>query len=141
MALISGLHHVGYIVPDLDRAIPIFAEKLGLPLTKRVEAPHMGLEVAVFRLGDGSTGIELMKPTTESGPFAEFLRANPSGALHHVAYATDRSLTEAAEAVKNCGLHLAANTPDGPIDSPVGWRIVNIDPTGTQGLLTQLGEH
>jgi methylmalonyl-CoA epimerase len=138
--MLTGLHHVGYVVPDLDKASAFFTNTLGMTQTTRVAAPHMGLEIAVFRLGDGSTGIELMQPTTDSGPYAEFLRANPNGALHHVAYATATPLTEAAAQVKQCGLQLATNTPDGPIDAPPGWRIVNVDPSGTQGLLTQLGE-
>jgi hypothetical protein len=72
--------------------------------------------------------------------YAEFLRANPGGALHHVAYRTNTPLTEAVEKVQGCGLQLANPTLNGPIDAPPGWRIVNVDPSGTQGLLTQLGE-
>jgi methylmalonyl-CoA/ethylmalonyl-CoA epimerase len=138
--MLTGLHHVGYVVPDLDKASEFYTKTLGMTETKRVPAPQMGLEIAVFRLGDGSTGIELMKPTTDTGPYADFLRANPNGGLHHVAYATDRPLTEAAEQVKGCGLRLANPTMNGPIDAPPGWRIVNVDASGTQGLLTQLGE-
>ena len=66
--------------------------------------------------------------------------ANPNGALHHVAYATAKPLTEMVEQVKSCGLQLAASTAGGPIDAPPGWRIVNIDPSNTQGLVTQFGE-
>ena len=139
--MLTGLHHVGYVVPDLDRAIAFFQDVLGLKLDRRADAgPGMGFEVAVFRLGDGSTGLELIKPTTASGPFAEFLRANPQGALHHVAYATPTPLAEAATHARQCGLRLGPLTPDGPIDTAAGWRIVNIDPATTQGLLTQLGE-
>jgi methylmalonyl-CoA/ethylmalonyl-CoA epimerase len=141
--MLTGLHHVGYVVPDLDRAIAFYTETLGLRLDRRElgdAGPGVGIEVAVFRLGTGSTGIELIKPTTESGPFAEFLRANPAGGLHHVAYATAEPLTEAARAVQRCGLQLAALTRDGPIETAAGWRILNVDPAGTQGLLTQLGE-
>ena len=139
--MLSGLHHVGYVVPDLDRAIAFYRDVLGLNPDRRADAgPQMGFEVAVFRLGDGTTGIELIRPTTDTGPFADFLRANPQGALHHVAYATARPLAEAARQVQQCGLTLGALTPDGPIDTAAGWRIVNVDPAGTQGLLTQLGE-
>lgn len=138
--MITGIHHVGYVVPDLDKAAAFFEGTLGVKADKRVAAPAMGLEIVAFRLNDQGTGIELMKPTTESGPFAEFLKANPSGGLHHVAYAVAKPLTEAVEDVKACGLQLAAMTANGPIDAPPGWRIVNIDPSNTQGLLTQLGE-
>ena len=138
--MITGIHHVGYVVPDLDKAAGFYTDTLGLKVDRRVESAPMGLEIIAFRLGDGSTGIELMKPTTDSGPFADFLRANPNGALHHVAYATSKPLTDAVEDMKQCGLQLAALTANGPIDAPPGWRIVNIDPANTQGLLTQFGE-
>ena len=138
--MLTGLHHVGYVVPDLDRAVEFYTQTLGMTMTKRVDAPQMGLEIAVFRLGDGSTGIELMKPTTDTGMYADFLRANPNGALHHVAYRTNDPLTAAAERVQQCGLRLAPPTQNGPIDAPPGWRIVNVDASGTQGLLTQFGE-
>lgn len=139
--MLTGLHHVGYVVPDLDSAVAFYTDTLGMTLDRRGDAgAGMGFEVAVFRLGDGTTGIELIRPTTDSGPFAEFLRANPAGALHHVAYATAGPLTEASGEVQRCGLRLGVLTPDGPIDTAAGWRIVNVDPAGTQGLLTQLGE-
>ena len=81
-----------------------------------------------------------MRPTTGTGPFADFLRANPKGALHHVAYAVEGHLTDAVNHAKACGLSLAGSTAHGPIDTAAGWRILNIDPAGTHGLLTQLGE-
>jgi methylmalonyl-CoA/ethylmalonyl-CoA epimerase len=139
--MLTGLHHVGYVVPDLDTAIAFYTDTLGLRLDRRADAgPGLNFEVAVFRLGDGKTGIELILPTSETGPFAEFLRANPAGALHHIAYTTEGPLTEAVAAVQGCGLKLGALTEDGPIDTAAGWRILNVDPGKTQGLLTQLGE-
>jgi methylmalonyl-CoA/ethylmalonyl-CoA epimerase len=138
--MITGIHHVGYVVPDLDKAATVFEETLGVKRSTRVAAPQMGLEIIAFRLGEAGQGIELMKPTTDSGPFADFLKANPNGALHHVAYALPKPLTDALTDIQSCGLKLAASTPNGPIDAPPGWRIVNIDPSNTQGLLTQFGE-
>lgn len=138
--MITGLHHVGYVVPDLEKAATLFEGTLGVKRGLRVEAPQMGLEIIAFRLNEAGQGVELMKPTTDSGPFADFLKANPNGALHHVAYATSKPLTEAVGDIQECGLKLAASTPNGPIDAPPGWRIVNIDPSNTQGLLTQFGE-
>ena len=138
--MITGIHHVGYVVPDLDKAASFFEGTLGLKDGKRVESQAMGLQIVAFRLDGNGTGIELMKPTTESGPFADFLKHNPNGALHHVAYRTSKPLTELVGDLKSCGLALAAPTQNGPIDAPPGWRIVNVDPTGTQGLLTQFGE-
>ena len=131
---------MGYVVPDLEKAAAFFEGTLGVKRDKKVAAPAMGLEIVSFRLNAQGTGVELMKPTTDSGPFAEFLKANPNGALHHVAYATSKPLADAVADIKSCGLQLAAMTANGPIDAPPGWRIVNIDPSNTQGLLTQFGE-
>ena len=131
---------MGYVVPDLEKAATFFEGTLGMKRDKTVAAPAMGLEIVAFRLNEQGTGVELMKPTTDSGPFAEFLKANPNGALHHVAYAVEKPLAEAVADMQACGLKLAALTANGPIDAPPGWRIVNIDPANTQGLLTQFGE-
>jgi methylmalonyl-CoA epimerase len=138
--MITGLHHVGYVVPDLEKAIEFYTKTLGVQVEKVVQAPQMGLEIGVIKLGDGSTGIELMKPVTDTGVYADFLRANPNGALHHIAYTAGKRLNDLVEDIKGCGLALAQPTLNGPIDAPPGWRIVNVDPSGTQGLLTQFGE-
>jgi methylmalonyl-CoA/ethylmalonyl-CoA epimerase len=138
--MITGIHHVGYVVPDLEKAAAFFEETLGVKRDRKVAAPALGLDVIAFRLNAEGAGIELMKPTTDSGPFADFLKANPSGGLHHVAYATSKPLADAVTDIKACGLQLAAMTANGPIDAPTGWRIVNVDPSNTQGLLTQFGE-
>ena len=138
--MITGIHHIGYVVPDLEKAAAFFEGTLGVKRDKKVAAPAMGLEIIAFRLNEQGTGVELMKPTTDSGPFADFLKANPNGALHHVAYATSKPRNDAVTEIQSCGLKLAATTANGPIDAPPGWRIVNIDPANTQGLLTQFGE-
>ena len=55
--MLTGLHHVGYVVPDLDAAIAFYRDTLGLVLDRRGDAgPGFNFEVAVFRLGAGSTG-------------------------------------------------------------------------------------
>jgi methylmalonyl-CoA/ethylmalonyl-CoA epimerase len=138
--MITGLHHVGYVVPDLDRAIAFYEQTLGMkPVMRGPGWPGTGFDVAAFRLGDGSTAVELITPTSDTGPFADFLRANPNGGLHHVAYRTAGPLADAVPEIERCGLKMLPTTP-GPTDAATGWRIINIDPSNTQGLLTQLGE-
>lgn len=140
--MLTGLHHIGYVVPDLDQAIAFYRDTLGLSLTLRADATDsFGIHVAVFRLGDGSSGIELIQPVVDGTPFAAYLQHNPAGGVHHIAYATDKPLTDIVDQVKGCGLSLSPSTPDGPIDSPASWRIMNIDGAKTNGLLTQFGEY
>ena len=116
--MLTGLHHVGYVVPDLDAAIAFYRDVLGMHLQRRGDAgPGFNFEVAVFRLGDGSTGIELMRPTTGTGPFADFLRANPKGALYHVAYAVEGHLTDALNHAQ------AADVPAAVRDDDADWLL------------------
>lgn len=140
--MITGVHHIGYVVPDFEPSVSFFTGKLELTVTRRVRIPEQGIEVVVFRLPpDQRSGIELIKPVREGGQYWDFLQAtHGAGGLHHVAYAADRPLADEAKALQSRGLALAASTPHGPVASAAGWRIVNVDPTGTCGLLTQLGE-
>ncbi|MAG35424.1 MAG: hypothetical protein CL878_04140, partial [Dehalococcoidia bacterium] len=110
---------------------------LGLDPTAHVDATEqMGIEIVVYRLGDGSSGLELIKPTREDGPFWDFLKRT-GGGLHHVAYATERALAEVAGELPARGFTVTTN---GAEDSPAGWRIINVDPALSMGLLTQIGE-
>ena len=91
--MLTGIHHVGYVFGELESHIAFYQEHLGLEPTARVDATEqMGIEIAVYRLGNGSSGLELIKPTREQGPFWEFLQKS-GGGLHHVAYATKEPLS------------------------------------------------
>ncbi|MAG37590.1 MAG: hypothetical protein CL878_15250 [Dehalococcoidia bacterium] len=135
--MLTGIHHVGYVFGDLEPHIAFYRERLGLEPTVRVDATEqMGIEIVVYRLGDGSSGVELIKPTREEGKFWDFLQQS-GGGLHHVAYATGPALAEVAGELPYQGFTVTTN---GAVDSPAGWRIISVDPALSMGLLTQLAE-
>ena len=47
-----GIHHVNFVVRDLDEAIPRFEETLGLPKFDVVDHALRGARVACSRIGD-----------------------------------------------------------------------------------------
>jgi methylmalonyl-CoA/ethylmalonyl-CoA epimerase len=85
--VISDVHHVGIAVRDLDEALTLYRDILGLPCVKQGEMPARGVRVAM--LAAGRNYLEIIQPVDESSPFARFIAERGQG-LHHVAlWSTD----------------------------------------------------
>lgn len=94
-----GLHHVGFIVPNLEDAIKRFEMLYGLPAGKPYEfrpgkAWSYGREVEGYCLGiamvamdDGSL-IELIQPISGEGVHNDFIKSGNRG-MHHIAFSVD----------------------------------------------------
>src|SRR4029453_5191758 len=82
---IGRVHHMGMIVPDLDRAIGGFRGVPGL-------GPHppdpYGDELLIAFLPCGETVVELIRPLTEEGFSADWLASAGPG-IQHVAFEVD----------------------------------------------------
>lgn len=85
--MITDVHHVGIAVRDLDEALALYRDTLGLPCVKRGEMPARGVRVAM--LAAGRSYLEVIQPVDESSPFARSIAERGEG-LHHVAlWSTD----------------------------------------------------
>jgi methylmalonyl-CoA epimerase len=80
--MITDVHHVGIAVRDLDAALALYSDALGLPVVKRGDAPARGANVAM--LATGGSYLEIIQPTVDTSPFAAFIEERGEG-LHHVA--------------------------------------------------------
>lgn len=94
-----GLHHVGFVVKDLDEAIDRFKNLYGYV----IEAPYdfkpgkvwsygkqvsdYCLKIAMLKMGNG-TVIELIQPISGDGVHKDFILNGGQG-LHHICYAVD----------------------------------------------------
>lgn len=134
--MLNGVHHVAYVVGDLDRAIRIFEEKFGLKLLDRKRTPEEGYGFDAAVLQAGQVKIELICPYTERSPYWQALQERGDH-LHHVAFSTPVPLDEAIKELSARGVKFREQAS---FQSPVGWWIVNIDPASTGGLVVQLGE-
>ena len=76
---IGRVHHLGMIVPDLDRAIGGFRDVLGLELD-HIEPYGDELEIAFLPCGE--TLVELIRPLTEEGFSADWLASAGPGVQH-----------------------------------------------------------
>lgn len=84
MSGIKGLDHIAVAVRDLEEALKIWQEKLGLILEKVEEVESEGIKVAHLRTPEGFT-IELMTPLVSGSSLEKFLAQKGEG-LHHLCF-------------------------------------------------------
>ena len=131
--MLGRIDHVGVAVEDLDAAIALYQDKLGMPLAHRETVEDQGVEAALLDVGEGH--IELLRPLGEDTPVGKFV-AKKGGGMHHVAYAVediDATLTQ----IKDAGLELIDS------EARVGIResrVAFLHPRSTGGVLTEIVE-
>jgi methylmalonyl-CoA/ethylmalonyl-CoA epimerase len=127
------IDHIGVAVDDLDEAIALYEERLGMPLQHREMVEALGVEAVLLGVGKGH--VELLRPLGPDTPVGKFLATRGPG-LHHVAYGTD-DIQSALDAVRSAGLALIDEQPRAGIR---GSRVAFLHPKSTGGVLTELVE-
>ena len=82
---LGPIHHVGYVVADLDVALARMAASFDLEVTVREVMDAQGVE-ALMAAGRGGGAIELIRPLDPDGAIARFMASRGEG-FHHVAFA------------------------------------------------------
>jgi len=127
----KGLDHVAIAVKDLDKAISIYRDTLGLELTETEEVPEQQVKAAIF--GHGMGRVELISPTTPDSGVARFLEKRGEG-LHHICVEVeDIEATMAALKAKGAPL-----IDEKPKPGAGGAKVAFIHPKGTGGVLIEL---
>ena len=127
------IDHIGVAVDDLEAAVVLYEERLGMPLQHRETVEEQGLEAVLLGIGAGH--VELLRPLGPDTAVGRFLERRGPG-LHHVAYATE-DIESALEAVRSAGLHLIDERPRTGIRRS---RVAFVHPKSTGGVLTELVE-
>jgi methylmalonyl-CoA/ethylmalonyl-CoA epimerase len=127
----DAIDHVGVAVADLDAALALYTEGLGMPLQHRETVSEQGVEAVL--LGVGDSHVELLAPLGDDTPVGRFLSKQGPG-IHHTAY----RCADVAGAIEQCrarGLRLIDEQPRRGIrDSLVAF----LHPSSTGGVLTEL---
>ena len=112
------VHHVAYVVSDMDHAVGVFRDTFELELTdRRVVEGERSFEMATFRCGP--TIIELMRPIRHPA-LAQFLKDHGPG-LSHVAFAM-KDLPKRIEELREKGVFIKE-----PFVAGTGWTIAYFD--------------
>ena len=129
--MLGRIDHVGVAVADMDAALALYRDGLGLPLAHRETVEEQGVDAALLDVGDGH--VELLHPLGPDTAVGKFLDKRGPG-LHHVAYAVDDIESELAR-LREAGLRLIDESPRvGIRDS----RVAFVHPGAVGGVLTEL---
>ena len=129
--LLSTIDHVGVAVEDIDAAVALYRDTLGMPLVHRETVADQGVEAALLDIGDGH--LELLQPLGPETAVGKFLAKRGPG-LHHVAYRVS-SVEETLRELSAAGLRLIDERPRTGIR---GSRVAFVHPAGTGGVLTEI---
>lgn len=112
------IHHVAYVVSDMDDALRVFRDTFELELIeRRVIEGETSVEMAAFRCG--LTLIEVLRPINHPA-LTQFLEEHGPG-LHHVGFAMQH-LAKRVEELKEKGVFI-----NGPFVAGTGWNIAYFD--------------
>jgi methylmalonyl-CoA/ethylmalonyl-CoA epimerase len=85
MAASLRLHHVGFVVANIEQAMPGFLRSLGARWDEQIfHDPLQKVKVAFLTTRVEDPQIELVEPAGEDSPVLRFLQQG--GGLHHVCY-------------------------------------------------------
>jgi methylmalonyl-CoA epimerase len=129
--MLSTIDHVGVAVEDIDAALALYRDALGMPLVHRETVTEQGVEAALLDVGDGH--VELVQPLGPDTPVGRFLAREGPG-LHHVAYRVE-DVSSTLRALADAGLRLIDEQPRGGIR---GSRVAFIHPSSTGSVLTEI---
>ena len=129
--MLDRIDHTGVAVDDLDAAIKLYRDVLGMPLVHREVVTEQGVEAVLLDVGDGH--VELLSPLGDDTPVGKFLAKKGPG-LHHVAYAVSDIESALAE-LSRTGVELIDETPR------IGIRrskVAFVHPRSTGAVLTEI---
>ena len=129
--MITRIDHLGIAVQSLDEAIPYYENVLGLTCEGREEVESQKVRTAFFAAGE--VHLELLEPTSPESPIAKFLEKNPSGGIHHIAFATD-DIEGQLDQAKERGTRLIHEVP---FEGAAGKLVAFLHPKSTFGVLTE----
>jgi len=129
----NRIDHIGVAVDDLDAAINLYENVLGMKLVHRETVTEQGVDAVLLDVGENH--VELLSPLADDTPVGRFLAKNGPG-LHHVAYqVTD--IEQALAALTAEGVRLIDETPRIGIR---GSRVAFVHPKSSGSVLTEIVE-
>jgi methylmalonyl-CoA/ethylmalonyl-CoA epimerase len=127
------IDHIGVAVEDLDQAVALYRDRLGMREQHRETVEEQGVEAVLLEIGEGH--VELLSPLGSETAVGRFLEKRGPG-IHHVAYLTD-DIDSALESVRAAGLSLIDEEPRIGIRNS---RVAFVHPKSTGGVLTEIVE-
>ena len=125
------LDHIGIATRQLDDALALWRDALGLEVDLTEEVTEQGVRVAMLRVGE--THIELLEPLSPGSPVGKFLDKRGPG-IHHIAVGVKDIKASLAD-LKARGARLIDETPR---TGAGGCLVAFVHPESANGVLLEL---
>ena len=123
--------HIGIATRQLDEALALWQDVLGLKVDSTEEVTEQGVRVAM--LGIGETHIELLEPLSAGSPVGKFLEKRGPG-IHHIAVSVSDIRATLAQ-LREKGTRLIDETPR---VGAGGCLVAFVHPSSANGVLLEL---
>jgi len=130
--MLKKIHHVGVVVPNLEQAMGLWRDLLGLRLTKSQTVQDQGVKAALLQVGESE--IELLEPLSPDNGVGKFL-ARRGGGLHHVCFETE-DVERELDGAKAKGIQLI----DQKARPGLAGMICFLHPKATRGVLVEYAQ-
>ena len=125
-----SIHHINFVVRNLEAAIPVWERILGSSVARRDELKERGVIAARFRLGD--SWLVIVQPTREDSDPGRFLAAHGEG-FFLLSVGVD-SLDDEVERLGDAAF-------SGPVRAGAdGWQVRDLEPALVYGIQLQFTE-
>jgi methylmalonyl-CoA epimerase len=131
--MLSVIDHIGVAVEDIDSALSLYRDALGMSLVHRETIAAQGVHAALLDVGDSH--VELLQPIGPATTVGKFLSRRGPG-MHHIAYRVD-DVEATIRSLSAAGLRLIDERPRPGIR---GSRVAFLHPASTGGVLTEIVE-
>lgn len=125
------IDHIGIATAQIDQALTLWRDALGLQVDLTEEVTEQGVRVAMLPIGE--THIELLEPLSENSPVGKFLEKRGPG-IHHVAVEVADIRASLAQ-LKEKGARLIDETPR---RGARGCLVAFVHPSSANGVLLEL---
>lgn len=126
----TRIDYIAVVVKDLDAAVATYQHNFELEKAGGGEAPALGIHNVFLQIGDAR--IELVTPTSATGPVAEFLEQRGEG-MYLLSLEVE-DLDAAVAYLQGTGARVRV------AEGSTGQRLAFVSPKSTHGVLLQLLE-
>jgi methylmalonyl-CoA/ethylmalonyl-CoA epimerase len=130
---LGRIHHVAYVVADIDAALERLGTSFGLRPAIREVMEDQGVEAVLC--GPPGGAVELIRPLDDESAVARFLEERGEG-MHHIAFEVD-DLAAALDDLRGRGAELIDERPRRGLG---GHLVAFVHPRSANGVLTELVE-
>lgn len=129
--MFKKISHIGIAVSNMDEAIKLYSEVLGLKVTGLETVEEQKVKSAMIPIGESR--IELMESTDPEGPVGKFIAKRGEG-IHHISLEVDDIERMLAKLSKE-GVELIDKKPRLGVS---GNKIAFVHPKSMHGVLLEL---